>query len=365
MKPVYRHYGWESSYFTVKSRACLRYKPVPAEEIVPDRNCLQKFIVGRVGRVVMPILVTPDDQTIQDTSLIIDHLEAAFPEPAVIPDTPRQRLFSYIMETFCDEWLLLPAMHYRWNFPAWNRRYILHEFGSSLLPKWPPFVQRFAGRQVARKMSGYLPRLGITPATEDAIERWTIRLLDHLDQHFSHSEFLLGRRPSLGDFALFGPLYAHLYRDPYPGRLVRERESLTRWILQMQWPQAGAGGFYAGDRVPETLDPLLELYFTEVFPVLRATAERVADWLDANPENERVKMDLGMHDFTIAGVAEKRTCFAYSQWMLQRPLDCYRSITGEDRVAVDAWLERVGGLEAMGYAPRRRVKLEKFRLFRE
>ena len=117
--------------------------------------------------------------------------------------------------------------------------------------------------------------------------------------------------------------------------------------------------------MPETLDPVLELFFTEVFPVLRATAERVAEWLDANPANERVKMDLGMHDFTIGGVAEKRTCFAYSQWMLQRPLDCYRSFTAEDRAGVDAWLQRLGGLQAMGYQPRRRVKLEKFRLFRE
>lgn len=365
MKPVYRHYGWECSYYTVKSRACLRYKPAPAEEVVPDRRCLQKFIHGRVGRAVMPILVTPDDRTIQDTSLIIDHLEAEFPEPAVIPATPCQRLFSYIMETFCDEWLLIPAMHYRWNFPAWNRRYILHEFGSSLLPGWPPILQRLAGRQVARKMSGYLPRLGITPATEDAIQRWTIRLLDVLERHFSRSEFLLGKRPSLGDFALFGPLYAHLYRDPYPGRLVRERESLTRWILQMQWPQASGNGFYAGDRVPDTLDPLVHMFFDEVFPVLRDSAERVADWLDKNPDSARVRMDLGLHDFSIGGVAEKRTCFAYSQWMLQRPLDCYRTLTGEDRQRADEWLECFDAVDAMQFEPRRRVKLENFRLFRE
>ena len=39
--------------------------------------------------------------------------------------------------------------------------------------------------------------------------------------------FLLGHRPSIGDFGLLAPIYAHLYRDPVPGFILR-----TRWVYK-------------------------------------------------------------------------------------------------------------------------------------
>ena len=39
--------------------------------------------------------------------------------------------------------------------------------------------------------------------------------------------FLLGHRPSIGDFGLLAPIYAHLYRDPVPGFILR-----TRWVYR-------------------------------------------------------------------------------------------------------------------------------------
>jgi hypothetical protein len=42
---------------------------------------------------------------------------------------------------------------------------------------------------------------------------------------------MLGGRPTLADFAMMGPLYAHLFRDPVPGKLVRTRAPLVgSWI---------------------------------------------------------------------------------------------------------------------------------------
>eukprot|EP00959_Pyramimonas_sp_CCMP1952_P409564 8583323-Pyramimonas_sp.AAC.2 len=47
-------------------------------------------------------------------------------------------------------------------------------------------------------------------------------------------------RPSLGDVALMGPFYAHLYRDPVPGHLMKTRAPLVaRWVRHEQWWDSG------------------------------------------------------------------------------------------------------------------------------
>ena len=48
--------------------------------------------------------------------------------------------------------------------------------------------------------------------SQEAIERSFEALLDLLTEHFMAHEYLLGDRPCLADFAMMGPLYAHLYR---------------------------------------------------------------------------------------------------------------------------------------------------------
>ena len=69
----YDFYGAEVSYFSGKVRAYLRYKRIPFSEITPTRDIYRDVILARVGWPVIPVVVTPEDETWQDSSEIIDN----------------------------------------------------------------------------------------------------------------------------------------------------------------------------------------------------------------------------------------------------------------------------------------------------
>lgn len=45
-----------------------------------------------------------------------DRRKARFPDPALYPRTPVQRLVGCLVECYADEFLILPGLHYRWSF---------------------------------------------------------------------------------------------------------------------------------------------------------------------------------------------------------------------------------------------------------
>lgn len=347
MADSYTLYGTEFSLYTGKARAYLRYKGIDFTEVLSTLNVYRKTIIPNTGVRFIPVVETPQGEFIQDTTDIIDTLEARFPQRSVYPDSPAQRLTALLFELLGDEWLLIPAMHYRWNFPERNERFIMGEFGRLVVPWAPGPIRRFAGRRLAANFSGMLPMLGITDKTIPAIEAWYESFLRQLDAHFAAHDYLLGGRASIGDFGLIAPLYAHLYRDPAPGELMRRiAPNVTAWVERMNATEPPVGDWLADDAVPDTLLPILERQFAEQFPVLADTVEQVAEWIDAHP-GQRLPRAVGRHRFRIGDAEDERAALSFPQWMLQRPLFYYQGLAGEARAAADALLERAGGVEAM------------------
>jgi glutathione S-transferase len=64
---------------------------------------------------------------------------------------------------------------------------------------------------------------GVSPETASLIESAYHELLELLQDHLGGSPYLLGGRPSLADYGLIAPLYAHLSRDPHPSILMKQR----------------------------------------------------------------------------------------------------------------------------------------------
>ncbi|MDT8450714.1 MAG: glutathione S-transferase family protein [Wenzhouxiangellaceae bacterium] len=349
-------YGAEFSLYSGKLRSYLRKKDIPFVEKAPSVLTYRRFIVPRTGVRFIPVLHTPEDEVLQDTTAIIDALERRFPGRAVYPQGPRQRLAALLLELYGDEWLLIPAMHYRWNFPDDNQPFIFDEFGAMAFPWFPRFVRRFLGRKIGERFEGFVPRLGITETTRPAIERSYLGLLAELDAHFARMPFLLGHRPSIGDFGLIGPMYAHLYRDPYPGRLMRERApNVAAWVERMQAPEPADGDFVAGDEIPETLWPVLERMAREQVPVLVDTEWQLAEWHGSDPDRAEIPRTIGEHAFEIEGVVGRRVVLPHVLWRWQRPRDFYRSRTGAERDAVLDLAARLGLRMPLGAPPRVRV----------
>ncbi len=334
-------YGSPASPFSGKARAYLDWKGVDYTEIAPDLAIRNEVIVPAVGRMIIPVMKLADDTILQDTSLIIDHYESALDGPSVYPDTPRQHFAARLFECFGDEWLVIPAMHYRWNY---NEEWIYGEFGRSVAPNAPPEQQVAAGKMVGQSFKGFVPMLGINEATIPAIEASYEALLADLDLHFSKHPFLFGTRPSIGDYGLIGPLYAHLYRDPASGEIMeRLAPHLADWVRRMVEPdEPRSGEFLADDTVPETLEPILRRMMAEHVPFLVQTARMLGEWNAQNPGAE-IPRGVGLASFTVEGIEGEGAARTFSLWMLLRALDYRDSLDREGREACDALLRAVGG----------------------
>lgn len=347
MSNKYTLYGTPFSLYTGKVRAYLINKNIPFDEVFSSLDVYKNIIVPQTGVRFVPVLKTPEGEYLQDTSVIIDSIEKRHSDNSFIPSTPKQQLVSRLFEIWADEWLLIPAMHYRWNKN--NFPFIHQEFGRIVMPKMPAFVRGFIGKKIANKFKGFVPVLGITPSTMPAIEDWyENHVLHYLDLHFLSHDFLLGAKPSLGDFCLMGPLYAHLLRDPASGKVMKNiAPNVVKWIERMNSSKIEHGHWLSDDNIPDTLVPLLQRIFSEFWPVLESTSEKCHQWHKQNPTIKNIPRTIGEHDFSIGGIKGQRAIMPFHQWKLQRVLDCYNGADADSKSLLDAMLKNLGGKEAM------------------
>ncbi|MCQ8184223.1 glutathione S-transferase family protein [Parvularcula maris] len=341
-------YGAPLSLFSGKARAYLRWRGVPFEERLSTPEVYKTIIIPRIGYPMIPVIETPDGQTIQDTTEIIDHFEKHTDGPSVFPDTPKQRFAAHLLEFYGDEWLLIPAMHYRWRH---NRDFAHAEFGKTALPDGDEAAQIEAGRKASKMFEGVVPMLGATPEMTDAIEASYEALLGELDAHFARHSYLFGTRPSIGDYGLIGPLYAHLYRDPASGEIMKRlAPNVVAWVRRMhelEGAEPESGEFLDGDEIPETLLPVLRRMMREQGPCIQDMTDKVGALKQSSPDAD-IPRALGMQPFTLEDRSgeEKtgqRLVFPYGQWLLQRATDHQAGLSDEDRKGVDGLLGQIGG----------------------
>lgn len=346
----YRFYAAELSYFSAKVRPALRYKRIPFVELMPTPEAYREVIVPRTGVRFIPVIITDDDVALQDTSTILDELERRFPDPPLYPPTPVQRVFTLLWELYADEFLIIPGLHYRWSFPESERK-ARSEFATSS-------GNLDSANKFADRIKFATTLVGVLPDTMPLIEAHTRELLDHLSAHFAAHPYLLGQRPSLADCALMGPLYAHLYLDAVPGRLLRETAlPVCQWIERMNRPDPDSfGDWLPGDALAPTLRPLLALVGRDAIPLLLDNVDSFAQWADTRPpDTDEPPRGIGLHRTTLRGLAFERFTSSYTLWMVQRPLDAYRALAAADRAAVDRALAGTGCEALFAYTPRHRL----------
>lgn len=357
MSQPYILYAWPLSYYSGKTRAYLRYKGIAHVE-KPPRIWTLKTIRKHAGVTVMPVVVTPEGEWLQDSSFIMDRLEQRFAPAPVLPETPCQRLAAHILEAWGDEFWLPSAMHYRWSFAENFEQCFEREGGDYLLPYAPRALKNRLIARAAAQMRDFLPGLGVVPAQHACIEAWTEHMLDLLNAHFAAVPYLLGSRPSYGDFGLIGPLFAHLGRDPYPSRvLIQPRPHLKNWIARMQHPlRPRYGEFLPRDEVPTTLAPIFQSIFAEFWPFLEKAQGEVTRALPSLQPGRGLRRSLGEVEFPMGRNFYKRLATPFSLWMIQRALDAYGAFGAAEKASADGWLAAVGGARAMQLEVRPRLK---------
>ncbi|MEQ9638895.1 MAG: glutathione S-transferase family protein [Alphaproteobacteria bacterium] len=282
MGAKYRIFGSELSPYSVKVRSYFRYKGLPHEWILRRPDNLPEF--QKYAKLpLIPLVVTPEDRGIQDSTPIIETVEAAVPEPSIQPADPALAFVSALIEEYGDEWCNKPMFHYRWWAEA-DQRSAGGRIAASQLPDGSVAEVAAMADKIVERMVPRLSFVGSSPATRGTIEASLDRLLAILKAHLAGRPYLLGGRPALADFGLYAQLYECL-TDPTAGELVSAAGTeVTDWIERMLEPQA-IGEWEDWATLSPTLLPLLRQEIAGVF----------LPWSDANAR----ALAAGEESFTV------------------------------------------------------------------
>lgn len=359
---IHTLWGGPLSLYSGKARSYLVKKRIPFRELFASHPDYTKRILPAVGLVVMPVLEAPDGSIVQDTTRIFEYLEARFPDPCVVPASPMQNAVAWLVGAFGSEGLLQAAMHYRWSYRAEQERFLEAEFGRILGAGSGGAQATTRARALMQQMNDYLPVLGVKPDTVPAIEASYEACLGVLDAHFAQHPYVMGGRPSIADFGLMAPLFAHLGRDPYPSQRMKLRApNVYRWTERMNLATIGDGEFwnygeefYATDELPDTLVALLRHIFADWGPELSAYATHYNAWVRANPamspghvvsgsQERRVHPMLGEVSYTLRGRIVRRRCAVQALWHFDRAASLARNLSGEPLGRWHELLRQTGG----------------------
>jgi len=292
---TYTLYGAPASLYTGKARSYLRTQGIDFVEVAPGSDRYLQEVVPAVGRWIIPCLETPGGEFIQDGADIIDHFEKGpgqeLRRVESYPESPILLAISHVFELFGGEGLLRPAMHYRWNFDDENLAFLNSEF-ALLVPGASHDEAAFLHN--SGRMRNAAANFGVTaesiPAIEDAFGEWLDLFSDHLADH----PYLLGGHPTIGDYGLIAAMWAHLYRDPAPAMLIKQRAPrVGRWVERMtsqepylhEFPDAD-GSLIDADELPDSLLALMRYVAEEYLPEIAAHVEVANEWLAENPDIE-------------------------------------------------------------------------------
>ena len=367
-------YGMPGSLYTGKVRCYLRKQGIAFEERTAGDPRFRTEVMPAVGRWIIPVLQTPDGQMVQDGADIIDFFENQGRAPlSAYPATPLHRVVALIFELFGGEGLLRPAMHYRWNFDEDNLVFLRDDFGAALAaPGSSREVRQAAFARASAAMRQATQAFGVTPATVPLVQTSYRDFLARFDAHLAESPYLLGGRPTLGDYGLIAPLFAHLGRDPFPAQLMKQAAPRTwRWVERMNAREQGAGEFvdrhedlFAGDALPDTLKELLRFVAEEYLCEIEAHVAFADEWLSQRPdipvgshglEKPGVRA-IGMATFFWRGLSISTLVMPYRLYLLQRVQDAFESLDQVQRLRVTAALTEVGLESMLTLKARRRVE---------
>ena len=251
---TYRIYGSELSPYSVKVRSFFRYKNID-HDWIPRSPAVQAEFQKYAKLPLVPLVVTPEGEGIQDSTPILERFEASHPEPSVIPDDPALAFVSALLEEYGDEWGNKWMFHYRWRYQpdVWStaERIALQMMGAQ-----GTLAVAQARAAVADRMTGRLGFVGSNQQTEPVIEASFAKALGLIEAHLASRPYLLGGRPAMADFGLWAQLY-EAATDPTPGAIMRaSAPNVMGWIQRMVAPRA-EGAFEPLAALAPTLTPLL------------------------------------------------------------------------------------------------------------
>ena len=217
----YTLYGGELSLFTRKLEAALIfYKADFSQAAKTPANAAE--LETRSGTHQVPVLQTPENWMISDTTPIMSLLDGRFSQRQMFPNG-ELGVLVHVLEDHFDEWIARVMVHYRWHYPdsasfAANKMAGGNEQAAAQVLAWGPRACRATGTE--------------SPVQQAAAEAEYHRILQAAEDQLQRTAFLLGDRPTALDCAVLGGLRAHTYMDPDPKKVTRNFPVVVDWLTR-------------------------------------------------------------------------------------------------------------------------------------
>ena len=326
MSGEYRIFGAEMSPYSVKVRAYFRYKGIPHQWLSRRANEDEFQKYARLP--IVPLVVTPDGTGIQDSTPIMEKLDADFPEPSIHPEDPVLNFLSALIEEYGDEWGNKLMFHHRW-FGEADQLATAHVLARGGMPDAPWDEVNKAAATVRERMVSRVHFTGSSPENAPLISAYLDRLLEILKPHLVERKYLFGARPAFADFGLGLQVY-EMALDPTAGAIIRARTpEVLAWAYRMTEPR-NDGPFERWESLQPTLEPLL-----------RDAGEFFLPWSTANAK----ALQTGEESFsvTLGGSAYVQGPQKYHARSLNALRERYAAV--EDKSALDPMLGAAGCLQ--------------------
>ena len=277
MALTYTVIGSEESPYSVKVRSYFRYKGIAHEW--RDRSGAADLFAKHARLPLVPLVVTPSDEAdgprgIQDSTPIIEALEAKYPEPGIHPQGVVAGFVSALIEEFGDEWGNKWMFHMRWAREI-DQVTVSRRFAANA----PADQIEDRARAIRERMVPRVWFVGSNDVTAPQIERSFADTLAIVDAHLESRPYLFGARPAFADFGLWGQIW-EASRDPTAGAMAESAGHVRGWAERMLNPVA-LGEFEDWSALAPTLTPLLRDQIGALFlPWSAANAQAIASSAD-------------------------------------------------------------------------------------
>ena len=329
--------GSPASPYTRKMVSLLRYRRIPYSIIWGDPSAqLSARGIAKPKISLLPTFLLPDEagdlQAVCDSTPIIRRLEAEVQGRSAIPTDPALAFIDYLLEDFADEWCTKYMFHYRWHqaVDADNAGTLLPlnqkiDMGAEQLNQFKPYI---TDRQVGR-----LHVVGSNDVTAPVIDASYRRLLAAMELHLEQQPYLLGKRPGVSDFALYGQFTQLVGFDPTPRAIAHEISPRTVAWTGLMEDQCGLDPKDDDWVCVEDSGSGLRAVLTEVGRVYPTALLANAVALQAGEKTWEAQID---------GCLWTQQAFSYQGKCLQWINERYQSLTAADQSRVDSLLDGTG-----------------------